>query len=54
MPYALRRLFATILAFCEVTNVRELWTKHFEAMSDDFCMESINNETVEQMVLKKY
>lgn len=24
MPYALRRLFATVLAFCEVTNVRAL------------------------------
>ncbi|KAL6603039.1 hypothetical protein ACP70R_043400 [Stipagrostis hirtigluma subsp. patula] len=52
MPCALRRLFATILAFCEVTNVRELWNKHFEAMSDDFHMGSINSRTVEQMVLQ--
>ena len=32
MPYALRRLFATIIVFCEYTNIRALWDKHFEAM----------------------
>jgi hypothetical protein len=52
MPSALRRLFATILVFCEVTNVRELWDKHFEAMGEDFRAESVNAEVTEQMVLK--
>ena len=52
MPYALRRLFATILAFCEVMNVCALWDKHFEAMSDDFRREGIINEAIEQMVLR--
>jgi hypothetical protein len=52
MPSALRRLFATVLAFCEVTNVRALWDKHLEAMSDDFRRAGISNEAVEQMVLK--
>ncbi|XP_071677067.1 uncharacterized protein [Lolium perenne] len=36
MPYALRRLFATILVFCEVTNIRSLWDNHLEAMSEDY------------------
>jgi hypothetical protein len=52
MPYALRRLFATVLAFCEVTHVRALWDKHFEAMSDDFRMESMSNEAIRQRVLR--
>jgi hypothetical protein len=53
MPSALRRLFATILVFCEVTSVRELWEEHFEAMADDFRQESVNNkECLEQMVLR--
>ena len=52
MPSALRRLFATILVFCEVTNVRELWDKHFEAMGDDFRRENVNAEVIDQMVLK--
>ncbi|XP_048545308.1 ATP-dependent DNA helicase PIF1-like isoform X2 [Triticum urartu] len=51
MPYALRRLFATILAFCEVTNVRALWNNHFEAMSDDFRRENISDEAIEKLVL---
>ena len=33
MPYALRRLFATILVFYEPSDVLELWEKHKEAMS---------------------
>jgi hypothetical protein len=36
MPVSLRRLFATILVFCEPANVRGLWDRHLEAMSDDF------------------
>jgi len=52
MPSALRRLFATILVFCEVTNVRELWDKHFEAMSEDFIADNVNAKVTEQMVLK--
>ena len=30
MPCALRRMFATIMVFCEYTNIRTLWDKHFE------------------------
>ncbi|XP_073035172.1 uncharacterized protein [Primulina eburnea] len=36
MPHALRRLFATILVYCEPTDVRKLWETYFEAMSEDF------------------
>ncbi|WVZ82869.1 hypothetical protein U9M48_030078 [Paspalum notatum var. saurae] len=37
MPSAFRRLFATILVHCEASNVRGLWDKHREAMSEDYC-----------------
>jgi hypothetical protein len=32
MPSSLRRLFATILVFCEPSDVRGLWDRHLEAM----------------------
>ena len=35
MPYAMRRLFATILVFCEPSDVFGLWEKHKEAISED-------------------
>jgi len=35
MPCALRRLFATIIVFCKRNNVRALWDKHIDSMSDD-------------------
>ncbi|KAH7843232.1 hypothetical protein Vadar_014156 [Vaccinium darrowii] len=36
MPNALRRLFATILIFCEPVDVMRLWNIHFDSMSEDF------------------
>ena len=36
IPYALRRLFATILVFCEANNVFGLWDKHKEVMLEDY------------------
>ncbi|AQK90529.1 hypothetical protein ZEAMMB73_Zm00001d008728 [Zea mays] len=51
MPPSLRRLFATILVFCEPTDVVGLWNKHLEAMSDDFCRTHSNSNVVEQLVL---
>ena len=36
MSYALRRLFATILVFCEPSDVFGLWEKHKKAMSEDY------------------
>jgi hypothetical protein len=36
MPSSLRRLFATILVFCEPSDIRSLWNNHLEAMSEDY------------------
>ena len=52
MPCALRRLFATILVFCEVTKIRELWDKHLESMSEDYRCSQPNEAILEQMVLR--
>ncbi|XP_048565321.1 uncharacterized protein LOC125545433 [Triticum urartu] len=52
MPSALRRLFATILVFCEATNIKELWDKHLEVMTEDYRRIQPNQATLEQMVLR--
>jgi hypothetical protein len=52
MPSSLRRLFATILVFCEPSDVRGLWKNHLEAMSEDYSRNNKCKHTVEQMVLK--
>jgi hypothetical protein len=53
MSYSLRRLFAIIMVFCEASNIRYLWDKHFEAMSEDYHRTMSNNlKCVQQMVLK--
>lgn len=36
IPSSLRRFLATILVFCEPSNVRALWNNHLEAMSEDY------------------
>uniref|UniRef100_K3YCB4 ATP-dependent DNA helicase n=2 Tax=Setaria italica TaxID=4555 RepID=K3YCB4_SETIT len=51
MPSSLRRLFATILVFCEPNDVFGLWTKHLDAMSEDYRRNNPNPSLVEQMVL---
>ncbi len=52
MAFALRRLFAIILAFCEVTDKCALWDKHKESMSEDYARDNPNPMLVEQMVLR--
>jgi hypothetical protein len=53
MPYSLRRMFAIIMVFCEASNIRYLWDKHFESMSEDYHRTMSNNlKCVQQMVLK--
>nr|XP_051196959.1 uncharacterized protein LOC127310315 [Lolium perenne] len=52
MPSSLRRLFATILVFCEPSDVRGLWNNHLEAISEDYSRNCKCKHTVEQMVLK--
>jgi hypothetical protein len=51
MSYALRRFFATILVFCESSDVLELWEKHKEAMSEDYKRNNQSSFAMEQMVL---
>jgi len=52
MPVALQRLFATILVFCEATNIRGLWDKHKESFSEDYSQNNPNIAAVEQIVLR--
>ncbi|XP_066351521.1 uncharacterized protein [Miscanthus floridulus] len=52
MPYALRRLFSTILVHCEATKIRALWEKHKESVSEDYNRNRCNSKIVEQMVLR--
>ncbi|KAL6888323.1 hypothetical protein ACP4OV_009349 [Aristida adscensionis] len=51
MPSSLRRLFATILVFCEPSDVRGLWDRHLEAMTEDYRLSSMCTNAVEQMAL---
>jgi hypothetical protein len=51
MPVSLRRLFATILVFCEASDIRGLWDRHLEDMSDDFRQRHTCPTMVEQEVL---
>jgi hypothetical protein len=54
MSYSLRRLFAIIMVFYEASNIRYLWDKHFESMSEDYHRTMSNNlKCVQQMVLKE-
>ena len=52
MPCALRRMFAIIIVFCECTNIRALWDKHFEDMADDYVRNHGNTPIVVQLVLR--
>ena len=52
MSCALRRLFATILVFCEATNILGLWDKHKDALGEDFRRDNNNTSAVGQMVLR--
>jgi hypothetical protein len=51
MPASLRRLFATILVYCEPTDVRALWDKHLDSLSDDYRRNNACPYAVQQMVL---
>jgi hypothetical protein len=51
MPHALRRLFATILVFCEPSDVLDLWEKHKEVVLEDYRRNNKSSFVVEQMVL---
>ena len=51
-PVALRRLFATILVFCDPGDVRKLWNDHYNSLSEDYRRDVTNDERVQNMVLK--
>nr|XP_043639169.1 uncharacterized protein LOC122610240 [Erigeron canadensis] len=51
-PNSLRRLFATILIFCEPGDVRKLWDDHYESLSEDYRRQLNNIEQVQNMVLR--
>ncbi|CAH1444786.1 unnamed protein product [Lactuca virosa] len=50
-PSALRRLFATMLIFCEPGNVRKLWDDHYDSLSEDYRKQYRRVERVQNMVL---
>ena len=50
-PSALRRLFATILIYCEPGDVRKLWDEHYDSLSEDYRRHHGNVEGVRDMVL---
>ena len=52
MPCAIKRMFATIMVFCEYTNIRTLWDKHFESMAEDYQRVHGNSSSVEQFVFR--
>ncbi|XP_074288129.1 uncharacterized protein LOC141613293 [Silene latifolia] len=43
MPFALRRLFATILIFCQPKDLGSLWEKYYSALSEDYMHQFPNN-----------
>ncbi|PWZ13521.1 ATP-dependent DNA helicase PIF1 [Zea mays] len=51
MPSMLQRLFATILVYCEPSDVVVIWWKHLDAMSEDYQRRSESKTHVELMVL---
>ncbi|CAH1437702.1 unnamed protein product [Lactuca virosa] len=50
-PNALRRLFATILTFCEPEDVRKLWDDHYNALLEDYRRQYGSVDRVQNMVL---
>ncbi|CAH1424037.1 unnamed protein product [Lactuca virosa] len=50
-PNALRRLFATILVFCDPGDVRKLWNAHYSSLSEDYRRQYDNANRVQNMVL---
>ncbi|KAK9690194.1 hypothetical protein RND81_09G110600 [Saponaria officinalis] len=52
MPFALRRLFSTVLIFCQPSDPKILWTKYYKHLSEDFrhqngkCPDKVRHLTV--------
>ncbi|KAK9740632.1 hypothetical protein RND81_03G049700 [Saponaria officinalis] len=43
MPFAVRRLFATLLVFFQPSNPLQLWTDYYNHLSEDFTKKNPNN-----------
>ncbi|KAL5555788.1 hypothetical protein UlMin_038024 [Ulmus minor] len=54
MAYTLRRLFVTILAFCEPNDSKKLWEKFHIAMSEDYSQLNISSFDVTNKVLEHH
>ncbi|KAG7990742.1 hypothetical protein I3843_02G039400 [Carya illinoinensis] len=52
MPFSLRRLFATILVYCNPTNPRDLWERFEQDMSADFQLVESSSSTVRTEILR--
>ncbi|KAG7980350.1 hypothetical protein I3843_05G178700 [Carya illinoinensis] len=52
MPNSLRRLFATILVYCNPTNPKELWERFEKEMSADFYLTNTTAKNIKKMVLQ--
>ncbi|KAL4590927.1 hypothetical protein LXL04_003874 [Taraxacum kok-saghyz] len=50
-PVALRSLFATILIYCELGDVRKLWDEYYHSLSEDYSRQCQSYERVKTMVL---
>ncbi|XP_075074469.1 uncharacterized protein LOC142162063 [Nicotiana tabacum] len=52
MPYSLRRLFATLLVYCNPANPTELWKQFEDSMSEDFkILPNMNAKDIRFMAL---
>ncbi|XP_060182107.1 ATP-dependent DNA helicase PIF1-like [Lycium barbarum] len=52
MPYSLRRLFATLLVYCNPSNSSELWKKFEYSLSEDFnILPNLNAKNVRDLTL---
>ncbi|XP_019238957.1 PREDICTED: uncharacterized protein LOC109219012 [Nicotiana attenuata] len=52
MPYSLRRLFATLLVYCNPANPKELWNRFEDSMSEDFkILPHLNEKQIRRMAL---
>ncbi|XP_024963960.1 uncharacterized protein LOC112504257 [Cynara cardunculus var. scolymus] len=50
-PAALRRLFATMLIYCEQEDVRKLWDDHYDSLSEDYTRQCESVNRVRNLVL---
>ncbi|CAH9105004.1 unnamed protein product [Cuscuta europaea] len=51
MPFSFRKLFATLLAFCDIAQPRELWLQYKEHLCEDLLRFSTNNLDAEYTCL---